>query len=201
MIAARIHIELLGFWHPGTGRGQGPGADAVANRSASGLPYLPGRTLKGLLREGARIAAEAGALRPEEVDAAFGANPGGDAKEAGRFRTRPGSLRFESARIGSTPEEAVAWEEWATASENAPAVRQLFRSFASTKLDEAGRAEDGTLRTVEVVVPTHLLASVSASDRALALRVLRASAPHVLAVGAHRTRGLGRCVLTVEEVR
>jgi len=200
MTLASIHIQLLGPWHPGTGRGEGPGADAVVNTDAAGLPFLPGRTLKGLLREGARIAAAAGALNPDLLARVFGHDGAGD--DATRYRTVAGALHLSSATVGEDPADAQAWQEWAR--ENAAARAHLFRTVASTRLDDNGVAADGTLRTVQVAVPVPLVATAALGDavsvtKAEALTALRTAAPLVYALGAHRTRGLGRCIITVRE--
>jgi CRISPR/Cas system CMR subunit Cmr4 (Cas7 group RAMP superfamily) len=47
----RLKIEIRSYWHPGTGRGQGSHLDATTHRNARGLPSLPGRTVKGLVRD------------------------------------------------------------------------------------------------------------------------------------------------------
>src|SRR5690606_24392052 len=46
-----IELELLSPWHVSSGRGRGASADLTVVRSSGGLPYLPGRALRGLLRE------------------------------------------------------------------------------------------------------------------------------------------------------
>lgn len=208
-----LHFQMLGYWHPGTGRGQGPGADAEVNRTPGGLPFLPGRTVKGLLLEAATQAGVSAEERERCFGSAIIGAEGG--LEAARFETKPGALRFESARIGQSEASCAQWEAWAVRAkegtdtgkpdtskpDDSEIIGQLYRIFASTKLDESGVAADGTLRSVEVAVPTNLLAVVEAprADGALAMKMLRAAAPFVNAVGAHRTRGLGRCVLTVQE--
>jgi len=55
-------LDLVSYWHAGTGRGDGPSVDAVVARTKEGLPYLPGRTVKGLVREAVRLAQRAGLL-------------------------------------------------------------------------------------------------------------------------------------------
>jgi CRISPR/Cas system CMR subunit Cmr4 (Cas7 group RAMP superfamily) len=51
MSAYTLHIRLQTYWHAGTGRGLGAAVDAAAYRDADGLPALPGRHIKGLLRD------------------------------------------------------------------------------------------------------------------------------------------------------
>ena len=52
----RLRFEIQSFWHAGSGRGDGAVADATVLRSRAGLPILPGRTVKGLLREACDLA-------------------------------------------------------------------------------------------------------------------------------------------------
>lgn len=195
-----VRIQILSFWHPGTGKGQGPGADAEANRDSAGLPVVPGRTLKGLMREAAEVAAHLGRARDEDITELFGSPFLDDSPsdEPARHRSVPGRVHFGSARLGRTVAEADAWQSWATSDASDGPKRQLFRTIASTKL-ENGVAADHTLRSIEVVVPVQLSAKIEAppADEIRALNLLQAAAPFVNAVGAHRSRGLGRCVVTV----
>ena len=48
---AVVVVNISGWWHAGTGRGGGEDADALVARDCHGLPFLPGRHLKGLLRD------------------------------------------------------------------------------------------------------------------------------------------------------
>jgi len=219
MITARLAFSLLGYWHVGTGKGAGPTHDAVVIRTAGGLPFLPGKAIKGLLREATDtvLRAEGYAARSGLMTRLFGSGidssspeepvleqPSDREKtlEATRFRTTPGSLIFSSAFLGATPEEAARWERWAA---HHPGEREhLFREFSSTSLNEDGRAQDRTLRSIEVVVPMTLHATVHGPPEdwtpepwtALLARAL----PLVDGVGAHRTRGLGRVQVTLEVV-
>lgn len=203
MPIARVQFVLLGPWHAGTGRGEGAGADALVNTDEAGLPFLPGRTVKGLLRDAAEIAVHAGALERAAWRAAFG-HEGEDGHEEMRYRTVPGQLVFGSAHLGEDEADADAWRAWASQSPPPEGRAQLFRTVASTALDQGGSAAQSTLRTVQIAMPATLVATVglapdAALDRAAALAVLRAAAPHLYAIGAHRTRGLGRCVVRVQE--
>lgn len=204
-----VRIAFLSPWHPGTGRGQGPGADAEASRDARGLPHLPGKTLKGLLREAAVAAASLNLVEANEVTRLFGssfeAGDGGDVPA--RHASHPAAMQVYSARMGATAAEAEQWQRWASADQPsdansqsgqlpASARRHLFRTIASTKLKD-GVAADKTLRSIEVVVPMRLTARIVCVDETSAIAVLSAAAPFVNAAGAHRSRGLGRCVVSV----
>lgn len=205
-----LTVTFHDYWHAGTGRGEGPGADALTLKTPAGLPRLPGRSLKGLLREAVEQATAYGWLAHPPVELWFGsslpargARDGDgvvDALETGRFQTRPGCLRFGDARLGRG-EERHRWESWAAA--NRELARELFVPLASTKIGEGRVAEEHSLRVAEVVVPLTLHAEVewasSLPDDRSWVRALATSLPLIRAAGAHRTRGLGRAELALEE--
>ncbi len=188
-------------------------------RDASGLPYLPGKSVKGLLRKALRVAAAVGEVPSDAEEDIFGsAVPGlgdvsdvdtleddqtpGDAQdlalERGRFATKPGSVWFGSAEL---PE---AWRRWARASANADSaevIAQLFDVVASTAIDEHGVARDATLRVVEVAAPMQLEAVVAGQDEAAfdeALGHLEKCLPYLRAIGSRTRRGYGRCAVKLE---
>lgn len=224
---AQLAFDLLTYWHAGTGRGKAAGADAIVQRSPEGLPYLPGRTVKGLLRQAVAMGTwfEAPTYGIEDVEAWFGtslppsttSDDRVDVLEAARFRTRPGTLRFSSATLGE------AWANWARTvtsmakaqarppTADAPAapssedievleLAPLFTTLASTRIDERGVAYDRTLRTREVAVPMVLMASVDGPDDRRWIHALQHTASFVRGLGSGRNRGLGRVALTVQEV-
>ncbi len=186
-----VTLELLDYWHAGSSRGRGPVYDAEVVRSPEGLPYLPVRSLRGLLREG-MVEAEGSALTavPEGTVAAwFGAD---DA---------PGRLRVGNATLEPA---VVAWARSAR-DDDARAVDGLYHTVAATAIDpETGTARDKTLRVVEVAVPVTLHAAVrleGPSDPAAdPLEALRSAAGFVRGLGKSRRRGLGRVRVSVDPV-
>ena len=204
----RIRAELTGYWLCGSGRGDGPGADELPITNRDGLPFVPGRTLRGLLRDAVRLLVSAGACEDRTALALFGSEPWGDAKtpqakervpglEQGRYTTEPGALRLTSAVLGRTPEERTQWRLWARHTPDA--VAQVFVRLGSTRVNASGVADDQTLRTVAVVVPMTLYADIEVPDELLA--PIREALPLVRGLGSGRHRGLGRAQLTLEEGR
>lgn len=177
----RLELELLDYWHAGSSRGRGVEYDAEVLRTAAGLPYLPGRSLRGLLREGLLQAEESGLpeVAPGLVAAWFG-----DEGE-------PGRLYVSNATLGAE------MERWAATTDDTAAKAALFCPLASTAIDpDSGTAQDKSLRTVEVAVPVTLHAAVRLSagpeDRATAIAALAAGLRFVRGLGKTRRRGLGR---------
>jgi CRISPR/Cas system CSM-associated protein Csm3 (group 7 of RAMP superfamily) len=184
----QLKIEIQSYWHPGTGRGQGADVDAVTHRNAKGLPILPGRTLKGLLRD-AVARWESVAL----ADQLFGPNE--DGKE-----TWPGLLRISDAGLPAMEAEYLARHK--------ELLQGLFRSLHSTAVEhDTGTAKNQSLRGMEVVVPLTLYADIDTVANAKYAELsqwadlLKPALSLIHAVGAHRSRGLGRAVITLEERR
>lgn len=47
-----ITLDIQSYWHIGSGEEGGSYADALVLKNAAGLPYVPGKSLKGLYRDG-----------------------------------------------------------------------------------------------------------------------------------------------------
>jgi CRISPR/Cas system CSM-associated protein Csm3 (group 7 of RAMP superfamily) len=200
-----VNFELLTYWHAGTGRGAGPDLDAVVARTPAGLPYLPGKTVKGLLRDAMELAVTCGVPSPHPVDFWMGTtlrpvDPERRERELEeqRFSTKVGRLRVSSAEMVDDAGRTDTWQAWART--HADHIEHLFSSFASTKL-EGGTAAAMTLRAIEVAVPMKLRATVECDEPdATWVDLLKAAAPLLRALGSHRNRGLGRVLVTVDEV-
>ena len=196
MTTATLHIDLRHYWHAGGGRGAGAVLDAVVHRDPNGLPVLPGRHLKGLLRD-ACLRAEAWrweGFAPGTAERLFG-RPADE-----RQPSEPGALRVTDATL---PGDVAAW----LASESGRgSLPHLFRSLYATAIEhESGTARDRSLRGIEVTVPLTLTARIETVPGRTPPEgwphLLDAVLPLIDAVGAHRSRGLGRAVLHIEEAR
>ena len=204
-LTRHLTVRLHSFWHIGSGRGEYAASDASVLRNAAGLPTLPGRTLKGLLRSGMEQAAACGAVNPDHIVEWFGspiaATDNGDSGDAteqsleeGRFRTKAGQLWFGSADLSQE------WQSWArTGSTAASIVAELTRYVASTSIGQDGIAKDHTLRVREVAVPMTLIATITGTaDRPEWVQDLEATLPLVRSLGTRRSRGYGRVAMTLE---
>ncbi|MCE7937344.1 hypothetical protein DCC79_05110 [bacterium] len=208
--SARLTIELHGYWHAGSGRGDGHGADAAVVRTPGGLPYLPGRTVKGLLRDAAVTAEALGRCPRGSVRAWFG-SPLPEPEEDGtdtsfaaeqtlhRYTTDGGSLRVSSARLGASRDDQRRWEAWAGAAlPDDATIAQLYRTVSSTALEQ-GVALANTLRVVEVTVPVTLHACIDGPDDPAWIDLLAANVlPLIRRLGKGRTRGLGACTWSLD---
>lgn len=186
-----ITFTFLSPWHMGSGFGEGAHLDALPVKSAAGLPYIPGRSVKGLFREALLLAAECGQTEEETVVTLFGSRD----EEQSRYETTPGKLSFTSATMGE------AMEVWGSSGNNADALKQLFMPLASTQIDPDGLAHDRSLRKIEAALPVELTAVVEYEESGSGYHTLLATAASLIRqAGSHRHRGLGRVKVSVSEV-
>lgn len=191
--AADLTVDILSFWHPGSGSGAGMAHDALAHRDPLGLPVLPGRHIKGLLRD---------AL--ESAEAWGWDNHDGLAVQLFGGRSRDdevptaGTLRVSDAALHT------ATAQWLAGPEGRALIPGLFRYLHATAIEASGVASDKSLRAIEVVVPLRLHARLEpvpgAQPPGQWPQRIAEVLPLVRAVGALRNRGLGRARCTLEEV-
>lgn len=191
-----IKIDIHSFWRSGTGAGETGGVDALCAVDQNGLPYLPGKHLKGLLRNAVRQAVDFGHVKGVTAETLFGElgfDRDGD-EIVPYSRAEPGCLRIDSAHLPRVDIDAII------ASKNAAGlVKQLFRNVQSTAMDKnTGAAKNKSLRFEQVAVPMVLEFSVTGltEDKAWE-NALEVALPLIRTVGQKRTRGLGRAVLEV----
>ena len=179
MMRYRIRFELVEYWHAGSGAGRGPRVDAAVVRTAAGLPYLPGKTVRGLLRDAFELARNHPAVAPLAIDAMFGRED------------EQGLVRLSDATLG---EEA---ERWAHSARGEPEA--FFDLVRSTAVDRTtGQAAKGTLRSIEVAVPVELEATLYCLDGFdPGPESLSAALSFLRSLGANRRRGLGRVRATL----
>jgi len=151
-------------------------ADASPVTDDLGLPYIPGRSLRGLLR------AAAGHLSPDsrKQDEVFGT------------RHRPGSTGTTSGQGACAISDAVVTRDVAEAVAGGLPTSSLFHTRSQTAIGKGGSAMKGSLRTIDVAIPgITLIAEVSGTEQALA--TIGRAAALVRHLGHGRSRGLGRC--------
>lgn len=198
-----LHVDFKSDWHVGTGLGRPGDIDALVATDAWGLPYVPGTTLCGVLRDSCESVANAldeGTGRTywaDLVEMLYGDQPSKLGRDLG---PRPSLIEVRPAHYPIEFREAVQGQE------------ELAKAFTivkpGVKIDVVtGRAVDDFLRFVQIargsVAP--LVAHVTIAwpsdeplrTQAMALWMIGC---HMLErLGGKRRRGHGRCVVTVPE--
>ncbi len=196
-----IDAQFLSYWHIGTGRGSGHNLDALVEKDFNGLPYIPGRTIKGLFRD-AFFKLDQWQSK-EQTDLLFGTRTNNESNT--RDETQPGLLRFSNLELLDKA-HLIAQNSL---------IPHIYQALASTAIDEnTGSAKDKSLRMIEVVIPTNLTGSISLiepigesehqnNQRQLmeqeSIKELIAQAASLIThIGATKNRGFGRVVLEVK---
>ncbi|CAN0395443.1 unnamed protein product, partial [Phaeothamnion confervicola] len=203
----RLKLSISSLWRVGSGKGSGPQADELVLRDAQGLPFVPGRALKGLLRDAMELASLSGSVAPERITKLFGSalpQPGKDQDqdqqmESGRFSSEEGELWIGSAKL---PETWNRWVESTSEEESFSILSSLFTHVSSTAIDANGVAAKHSLRVAEVAMPMDLGADIQGApnDESWAEDIKKAL-PLLRALGSRRNRGYGRVDVTLEEVK
>ncbi|MEQ1566459.1 MAG: RAMP superfamily CRISPR-associated protein [Myxococcota bacterium] len=198
-----VRFDVLTWWHAGTGRGDGAALDAVVHRTAEGLPFLPGRTVKGLLRDAFQLAEHCQRVAAGRTNRWFGTPPpptDADDREQkleeSRFDSVPGALTFSNAELGDAV-TGPQWRRWAALHRKERSA--LFDALAATRIDANGVCMDHTLRTIEVAVPMALRGRIDGPDDPEWVTDLGTALPLIRNLGTGRTRGLGRVLATLED--
>ncbi|MDC0429223.1 RAMP superfamily CRISPR-associated protein [Phycisphaerales bacterium] len=173
MIDALLRIRTSSDWLISSTRSSGE-ADLQPLVDECGLPIIPGRSLRGLLRSAVR---EASALIDSSVeDAMFGIEG-----IEGRFAI--GDARLPAEIISSIDAKEAE-------------TRDLFTIRRRTAIDAStGTAMAGSLRAIEVVVPGLVLHAPVAFKDPEDLPRLAFAASLIRRLGMGRSRGLGRCTM------
>lgn len=179
-------ITFYSDWHIGSGLTQGAANAAIPLTDAEGFPYIPGKTVKGLLKDAFHDLK----VDQAKIDLLFGTPNDGvqesEEKETSEKKTgKRGACFFANAELPSTEKKGLEGRK-----------NLLFRSVTSTKIDEhTGTALDESLRSMEITIPLtlqgeiHFLEEIEEETHTL----IKQSMGGIKYLGINRTRGLGRC--------
>ena len=182
-------IEFFSNWHCGSGLAAGADVDALVVKDKDGLPYVPGRTIKGLLRD---AATELG-YAEDYIIKVFGKDVKQNDKNAeqngndGEQYSQAGCAFFSNAELSKHEAAEIV---------KGQLTPYLYQTFASTAIDDNGIAKDGSLRRIETVVPCTLYASINGiggTDEKMLMEAMM----YIKRMGTDRNRGYGRCKISI----
>lgn len=183
-------IDFFSSWHCGSGLSAGADVDALVVRDRDGLPYVPGKTVKGLVREAVE---DFLAFRKEDariVTGLFGnAEDRNNLPQDEADKMKQGVLFFSNAELLPEQRQIILDEQLKPF---------LFDSVAATRIAEDGIAMPHSLRRIQVVLPCTLygqILDVPEENKGL----LQQAVKLIKRMGLARNRGLGRCSFTIME--
>ena len=181
-VRLKYEVKFLDYWHLSSGLSAGAKFDSMVVKDADGLPYLSGKTLKGLAREMAELLND-----KMLISKCFGAE-GVDM----------GACYFSNATLP---------KEIADEIKEHSLQDRLYDEIASTKIGQKekegeteGIAVDNSLREIEVVVPLTLEGYIDDVPNDKYKEKMIEALKMIKRMGLNRNRGLGRCEICIEEV-
>jgi len=156
-------ITFFDYWHTSSGLSAGAKLDSSVIKDDNNLPYLAGKTIKGLAREVADKSL---------IDECFGVEG-----------ENMGVCYFSNAYLDKQEQEEIVGNVL---------QNNLYAVIASTTIDSNGIAVDDSLREIEVVVPLTLYGTVKDIPKEHYAKMLQAI-KKIKRLGLNRHRGLGRC--------
>ncbi len=168
----KYEIKFLDYFHIGSGLSAGAKLDNSVLKDSNNLPIIGGKTIKGLVREMAELL---------ENDAFVTTCFGSEGVDMG-------SCYFSNATLTKNEKSEIVANKLQD---------NLYEELAFTKIDENGMAVDGSLREIEVTIPLTLEGTIDDLSSKY-VEAMSTSLKMIKRMGLNRTRGLGRCEITVE---
>lgn len=208
-----LKLEFQNFWHVGSGRSAGHHLDAVCLKDEYDLPFVSGKQLKGLLRHAVHRAETWGWYAdfklPEGPIKSFEELLfGSRSQDEDRHQTTAGMLFVDNAQL--IDEEYQFLKQ----SEQSQLRQYLYQELYNTAIEHAsGTAVENSLRGMEVTLPAQLFALLEIRITALDVKlrtqqllvdlkitweIIEQALPLIDAIGAHRSRGFGEVVVSLQ---
>ena len=178
----KYKIEMLSDWHIGSGLDGGADADNVVLKDEDNLPYIPGKTIKGLLKDSLMEIADIHDSEKQisNIETFFGK------EDKDKKGSTPGNLYFSNAELNSEEKKDIVSNGLSS---------YLYKNIASTKIDERGIAKKASLRTMEVCIPVSLEGEIEGDS--IDNTMFEKAFKWTRHLGVNRNRGLGRCKITM----
>ncbi len=187
-------IEMLSDWHVGSGLDSASEADALVLKDEDKLPYIPGKTIKGLLKDAFKdmLDVDGASITKDQVDIIFGyviekSGENNQKPEDKIGSTKSGTAFFSNAIVNETERKEIIGNNLS---------EHLYRNIASTKIDDNGVAEGKSLRVMQVYIPLTLegqISEINEKDKELFEKAFK----WLRHLGVNRNRGLGRCKCSI----
>ena len=178
-------IEMLDDWHAGSGLSAGVDVDLLVIKDSLNFPFIPGKTLKGLLKDGAMDLVDAGVLEREKVVEIFGEdarkNNNGD-----EVISKEGNVYFTNAELTLNMKQQLKEK-----------THLLYRKISATAIEKNGLVKEKSLRRIEMTVPIILFAKIENVSTPDQREILEKCMKMVKRLGSWRNRGYGRCEISM----
>lgn len=164
--------------------------DATVIKDKQNLPYVPGKTIKGLIREALSEMQEVNDdISPKEIGSILGVEKREESEPDKVIITEAGAAFFSNAELPEVEKQEVVQE----------LSDFLYRNIASTQIQKGtGVAKPNSLRILEVCIPLTLEGEITGIKNSDQYLLLTNALKWIRHLGVNRNRGLGRCKFEVE---
>lgn len=178
----KYKITFYTNWHCGSGLSSGADCDSLVVKDKNGLPFVPGKTIKGLLREAATEVVKFKQINngDDKLIKIFGLPYNSDDGDT----INQGETYFSNAKLLEDEENIL---------KNTELKKYLYDSHAFTKIGKDGIAADTSLRRMESVVPCVLIGEILNIPDKECEDILIDALKYTKRLGLDRNRGFGRC--------
>ena len=185
MMDVRYKITFFSEWHTGSGLTSGSDLDALVIKDQNNLPFIPGKTLKGLLREAATdIQKIKGTTDNDFIKMVFGIE---STDEDIQEEVPKGITHFTNAELSEAMKYRITKDDLSG---------HLYKGISSTAIGKDGVAIKHSLRRMETTIPLVLEARILEVDEKYS-DSLNECVQWIKRLGQNRHRGLGRCSLEI----
>lgn len=200
MISVKYKVEFFNEWHAGSGLSAGADVDDLVIKDRNNLPFIPGKTVKGLIRHAIEEIVEYRGddlIKKEAITNTFGVlterpvDKSNENSDTEVIESRKGSVFFSNAILSNELSNNILENDLS---------QFLYRSVASTAIDEKGIAKDHSLRKMQTTVPCVLYGDILYVDKELEKEIVDALS-YIKRLGVNRNRGLGRCKFSVVAIK
>ena len=195
----KYKITFYSDWHCGSGLSSGADLDLLVIKDKDKMPFIPGKTMKGLIREAIEdlkeldvkyktkdlisiLGAEAKVKVNKESEADIEDNSGNELSF-----DKQGCCFFKNAELEDNLKIHV---------KNNNLQDFLYHSIASTAIGEDGVADEHSLRKIQVTVPCELTGEILDVPQDY-FDLFSDALSFIKQLGQNRNRGLGRCSIEI----
>jgi len=195
-ITITYKIRFFSDWHCGSGLSSGADTDLLVIKDKEKMPFVPGKTMKGLIKEALEDIQELDDQYAEldlvkilgkEAKVSKGLEKTDESKKEtdGRF-SQNGCCFFKNAELDKELRDHIV---------NNRLQDYLYHSISSTAIKD-GVAKEHSLRKMQVTVPCELTGEILDVPKEYGI-LFKDALSYIKRLGQSRNRGLGRCLIEI----
>ncbi len=180
----RYKIKFYSDWHCGSGLSSGADLDLLVVKDKYKLPFIPGKTMKGLIKEALEEIKE---FKRDQIDLVPLLGKEANAANDANDKDIQGACFFKNAELEKTLKDKII---------DNGLQEYLYKDISSTAINKEGVADEHSLRRMEVTIPCELEGEILAVPDEHE-KLFSDALKFIKRLGQNRNRGLGRCSIYI----